>query len=225
VELGLDVPGHHQGGAPQKSEARPAGLDLSDQQCGSLLAYVASLPKPAEIVPSSAAERQTVVAGRAVFDRVGCASCHTQKLGDVEGIYADLLLHDMGPETGDTGAYGAFVPDPSEPDVIDSDSPAGVPPPNVAVRSAPPFPAPADVKRPTGPATRQEWRTPPLWGFRDSGPYLHDGRAATVEEAVAFHGGEAAKSAREFFGLAPLERQQINAFVKTLAAPVELAAK
>ena len=221
VELGLDVPGHHQGGLPQNQEATPTGPDLSDQECGSLLAYVASLPKPAEILPSSAMERQTVAAGRANFDRVGCASCHTPRLGSVEGIYGDLLLHDMGPETGDTGAYGAFVPDASEPDVIDSDSPSVAPGPVAATRSAPTSGTPADAKRPTGPATRQEWRTPPLWGFRDSGPYLHDGRAATLEEAVAFHGGEAAKSAREFFGLAPRERQQVNAFLKTLAAPVD----
>ena len=30
----------------------------------------------------------------------------------------------------------------------------------------------------------QEWRTPPLWGFRDSAPYLHDGRARNLVEAV-----------------------------------------
>jgi hypothetical protein len=37
----------------------------------------------------------------------------------------------------------------------------------------------------------QEWRTPPLWGLSDSAPYLHDGRAETVLEAIAQHGGEA----------------------------------
>ena len=97
--------------------------------------------------------------------------------------------------------------------------PAPVASPNVKT------PAPGAAKRPTGPATRQEWRTPPLWGFRDSGPYLHDGRAATLEEAVALHGGEAARSARDFFALRPLERQQIAAFLKTLVAPGEQAGR
>jgi CxxC motif-containing protein (DUF1111 family) len=221
VELGLDVPGHHQGGLPQQPDAKPAGLDLSDGECGALLAYVASIPKPAELVPASAAERETIAAGRAHFDRVGCAACHTQKLGDVDGIYSDLLLHDMGPDTGDTGAYGAFVPDPNEPDVIDSDEPppAAAVPPVVAMQGTTTTITSPAGKRPTGPATRQEWRTPPLWGFRDSGPYLHDGRSATLEEAVAFHGGEADRSARNFFGLTPKERQQVNAFLKTLVAP------
>src|SRR6185312_8422808 len=58
----------------------------------------------------------------------------------------------------------------------------------------------APPKRPTtGPASRFEWRTPPLWGFRDSGPYLHDGRADTIDQAIALHGGEAANVAQKFF--------------------------
>lgn len=64
-----------------------------------------------------------------------------------------------------------------------------------------------------------EWRTPPLWGFRDSGPYLHDGRAQTLDEAVALHAGQGAGSAREFFSLEPEERASIETFLKSLVAP------
>ena len=46
-----------------------------------------------------------------------------------------------------------------------------------------------------GAAKRGEWRTPPLWGFRDSAPYLHDGRAQDLAQAVALHGGQGAISA------------------------------
>ena len=78
------------------------------------------------------------------------------------------------------------------------------------------------ARRPaSGPATRQEWRTPPLWGFRDSGPYLHDGRAATLDQAVALHGGEGTSSARRYFMLSPEERLQLQAFLKSLVAPVD----
>jgi CxxC motif-containing protein (DUF1111 family) len=233
VELGLDVPGHRQGGLPQKPEENPKGLDLTDAQCNSLLAFVGSLPQPSEIAPSSVTERKTVAAGRALFERVGCESCHTQKLGQVNGIYSDLLLHDMGQDLGDTGSYGVFVPDSSEPDVTDSDVPVdvagsvGLPGGTASVATTTEVVAgpgqTVERVKPTGPATRQEWRTPPLWGFRDSGPYMHDARAATLEEAVAQHGGEAAISAREFFGLSPKERQQVEAFMKTLAAPVDHA--
>ena len=81
------------------------------------------------------------------------------------------------------------------------------------------------VSRPnttTDGVTSQEWRTPPLWGFRNSGPFLHDGRAKNLEEAVAFHDGEAANSARRFFKLLPEQRLRVQAFLRSLtpaAAP------
>ena len=40
-------------------------------------------------------------------------------------------------------------------------------------------------------------------GVRDSGPYLHDGRAPTLEHAVALHGGQAERSSKAYFGLKP----------------------
>jgi CxxC motif-containing protein (DUF1111 family) len=64
----------------------------------------------------------------------------------------------------------------------------------------------------------QEWRTPPLWGFRDSGPYLHDGRAKNLEEAVAFHEGQAMNSARRFFKLLPEQRLRVQAFLRSLTS-------
>jgi hypothetical protein len=64
-----------------------------------------------------------------------------------------------------------------------------------------------------------EWRTPPLWGYRDSGPYLHDGRAQNLEEAVALHEGQGATSAHGFFALSSRERFQVEAFLKSLVAP------
>ena len=35
------------------------------------------------------------------------------------------------------------------------------------------------------------YRTPPLWGIRDTAPYMHDGRAEDLAAAVAHHDGEA----------------------------------
>ncbi|HEY2156750.1 MAG TPA: di-heme oxidoredictase family protein [Isosphaeraceae bacterium] len=64
-----------------------------------------------------------------------------------------------------------------------------------------------------------EWRTPSLWGLRDTGPYLHDGRARTVEEAVALHGGEAEEVVKHYFALTASQRLEIDSFLATLAAP------
>jgi CxxC motif-containing protein (DUF1111 family) len=53
----------------------------------------------------------------------------------------------------------------------------------------------------------------------DSAPYLHDGRAATFEEAIALHGGEASDVAARFRDLPSEQRQAIVTFLKTLRAP------
>ncbi len=65
----------------------------------------------------------------------------------------------------------------------------------------------------------QEWRTAPLWGLRDSAPYMHDGRAETVLEAIAMHDGEAQKTRNHFFALPFEDQQAILVFLDTFAAP------
>ena len=65
----------------------------------------------------------------------------------------------------------------------------------------------------------QEWRTPPLWGVRDSGPYMHDGRATTLLEAVIMHGGESTGTRDRFLNLSHRDRSAIIRFMETLAAP------
>lgn len=65
----------------------------------------------------------------------------------------------------------------------------------------------------------QEWRTAPLWGLRDSAPYMHDGRAATVLEAIASHDGESAGTRDRFLNLSVADRHAMLAFLETLVAP------
>lgn len=66
---------------------------------------------------------------------------------------------------------------------------------------------------------QQAWRTPPLWGAADSAPYLHDGRAATLDEAIRLHGGEATASRRQFEALRAPERRKVLLFLQSLRAP------
>jgi CxxC motif-containing protein (DUF1111 family) len=58
-----------------------------------------------------------------------------------------------------------------------------------------------------GVATGSEFRTQPLWGIAAVGPYLHDGRADTLQDAILAHGGEAS-DARNAFAAFSLEDQQ-----------------
>ena len=67
---------------------------------------------------------------------------------------------------------------------------------NARPRPRAPAPSPGD----DGPSPG-EWRTPPLWGVADSAPYMHDGRAANLEQAIVMHGGHVVESqgVRELF--------------------------
>ncbi len=205
VEVGLNVPDHPQAGHPQKADYMPAGLDLNQAQCDALIDYISELPAPVQRPFGDEVDKGYISGGHALFAKVGCADCHVENVGEVAGIFGDLLLHDMGGELGDTGSYDVFIPNSTpEGEVIQLTRQSG--------------PASRIPKKVTG-ATRQEWRTPPLWGVRDSAPYLHDGRAETLAQAVAMHGGESAGSTQKFFALSDAERFQVISFLKSLVAP------
>jgi CxxC motif-containing protein (DUF1111 family) len=209
VELGLEVPDHAQAIDPLAPEAKAKGLDLTARECAALTAYVANLPAPVERRAAGEQEKTRIERGRALFASTGCATCHRPALGDVAGIYSDLLLHNMGLTLGDSGAYGVNVPDSSE------EPQPGAGAASLVVSAS----QPAGRRTGVVGATRQEWRTPPLWGLRDSAPYLHDGRAATIEQAIALHGGEGQKTAQRFFALSQDERFHVITFLKSLVAP------
>jgi CxxC motif-containing protein (DUF1111 family) len=65
-------------------------------------------------------------------------------------------------------------------------------------------------------AQPREMRTAPLWGLRASGPYLHDGRAGTIDDAIRGHEGEAAGSRDRYLRLTATQRQQLLDFLGTL---------
>lgn len=65
-------------------------------------------------------------------------------------------------------------------------------------------------------ANGNEFRTQPLWGVGLHPPYLHDGRADTLQEAIEWHGGEAEHSRDEWLALSVLEQQQILEFLGDL---------
>ncbi|MFC7051562.1 di-heme oxidoredictase family protein [Hansschlegelia quercus] len=69
-------------------------------------------------------------------------------------------------------------------------------------------------------AASAEWRTAPLWGvaraLAQGSGLLHDGRAATVAEAIRWHGGEAEGAKRRFERLSSKDRDALTAYVEGL---------
>jgi CxxC motif-containing protein (DUF1111 family) len=128
-------------------------------------------------------------AGARLFEAAGCSSCHTPEQQTGTSDIDALANETIHPYT----------------DLLLHDMGAGL----------------ADG-RPDFEATGSEWRTAPLWGLgltetvNDHTRLLHDGRARTIEEAVLWHGGEAAAAQQYFLDLTAAERKQLLAFLESL---------
>ncbi len=62
-----------------------------------------------------------------------------------------------------------------------------------------------------------EFRTAPLWGLRDTGPYLHDGSAATVRDAIVEgHFGEATDARERYNALPFVDKLLLEDFLLSL---------
>jgi CxxC motif-containing protein (DUF1111 family) len=164
----------------------PDGHEISAELLDVLLAFVRSIGVPERRMP----DHPMVRSGRDAFYAVGCQSCHTPRF---ETRFDDQQPH-----------LSAQVIWPYT-DLLLHDMGDAL----------------ADG-RPDSEASGAEWRTPPLWGVglaRSIGSdvaFLHDGRARTIEEAVLWHGGEAAASRDSFARLSANERAQLLAFVRSL---------
>jgi CxxC motif-containing protein (DUF1111 family) len=204
-ELGFEVDGVPQPANPRSPHALSRGTDLNELQLMQLHEFVRELPRPQPLIPVREADRNLVAMGKHRFEQIGCGDCHTETVGAAKEIFSDLLLHDMGQGLIDPDPGAASTPfDQKEWEegrcLCDHDP---------LLQFLPKAPTPV----------HQEWRTPPLWGVRDSAPYLHDGRAATLMEAIEWHGGEAESSVTKFRALPAQDRTHVIVFLRSLAAP------
>jgi CxxC motif-containing protein (DUF1111 family) len=131
----------------------------------------------------------TATRGAELFEKIGCAACHTptQHSGPdpVAGLsdqtfhpYTDLLLHDMGPGLADGRPDGSAT--------------------GSEWRTAPLW----------GLGRRVE-----VTGRQS---FLHDGRARTPTEAILWHAGEAAQARKRFEHLSASDRAALAAFLNSL---------
>lgn len=206
----------------ERRKSRPvrAPVDLSDPQVDALVAFSASLPAPRPVPPENLSTAAKAEAGRQLFGEIGCAVCHVEHVGPARHIYSDLLLHDMGTVLADrvkapsaSSEVARFSAEMSGLATISYYGDVGIRPKTLSRTFVDP-PSLNDIE-----TTAREWKTPPLWGVADSAPYLHDGRAETLDEAIRLHGGQGAESANEYAALTDQSRSELMAFLGTLQAP------
>jgi len=168
--------------------------------------YMAMLEVPLMTPPFDPGLRQRWARGSAVFETIGCANCHRPQLT------LNALIFREYPDT--TGAP------PLEFNILAiGDKPRGTY--NVKLFS--------DLKRhdmgpdladrydePGSSIPRSVFLTRPLWGLAESAPYMHDGRATTIPEAILAHGGEAQEARDAFAALEEDAQKDLHVFLLSL---------
>ncbi|MBI4605053.1 MAG: c-type cytochrome [Planctomycetes bacterium] len=175
-EVGITIRGDLSPFATASDTDGAADPEMSEPEFLDLVFFMAHLAPPQRRAPRDPAEAQRVSEGEALFDAIGCDSCHAPSLQGADGpvrAYSDFLLHD--------------VADPARRQVDES----GVDP--------------------------REFRTAPLWGIRDTAPYLHDGSAESIADAVfQGHFGEAQATRQAFEALSTEEKAKVVEFLMSL---------
>ena len=160
--------------------------ELTDTFLDRIVFYLRTLAVPAR----RGAQRDGVVRGENVFKEMNCGSCHVPNLRTRTDATPAIL------------AGQVFTP---YTDLLLHDMGEGL----------------ADG-RPDFLADGREWRTPPLWSIgmfdvvNDHTNYLHDGRARNLEEAILWHGGEAAAAQRAFVEADAQSRGALIEFLESL---------
>ena len=124
--------------------------------------------------------------GAHLFRHVGCADCHREALPVATSDTTRTVIH---PYT----------------DLLVHDMGAGL--------------ADRDIE---GEPVRSQWRTAPLWGMHAAVVtdqplrLLHDGRARSVEEAIAWHDGEGGGARAAFMHLSAQQRRELVLWIDAL---------
>lgn len=168
-------------------------VELQDEDLMRLVTYMRLVSVPGQRNHSD----PQVLQGEQVFKTVGCANCHvTDVVTGANHPFAELRNQDIKPYS----------------DLLLHDMGA-----DLADNSAIPLSDEASA-----PPAASEWRTPPLWGtgllatINGHTGLLHDGRAASVLEAMLWHGGEAQATRDRVTMLSASDREALLAFAGSL---------
>lgn len=175
--------------------------------------FSTNLERPVQDRPSRQAQ-----AGIAVFADIGCAGCHVPEISSRSRILNYTFPEDHGHPDANT-FYSVDL----------SRSPAAF----VRRGRGLGIPLFSDLKRHDmgdglaesfGGELDRLFITARLWGVADTAPYLHDGRALTLTDAILAHGGEAQKARDNFAALDDSQRIELLEFLRTLRTPRNPAA-
>lgn len=182
--------------------------EITEGMVTSVTTYLSLLEIPVMIPPRDPVLLGRHASGMDAFERIGCASCHVPslplfdtKLVISPAVTADLIADGEAPQPRkDVYTDGVGIPIFLYSDLKRHDM----------------GPALAEARPTVQGIPGSVFLTRPLWGLADTGPWLHDGRAATLDEAILLHGGEAQKSRDAFAALSKSEKADLRIFLLSL---------
>ncbi len=199
------------------------GLEIDSGMLTTVVGYLAQLEVPIIRPPHDPGLLDAFAAGRSYFDAVGCSGCHVPTLE-----LDDTKLDARAPQP-DGADRPAFIIDVAK----DGDGPKIEPKYAGNDNTAYLVHLFSDLKRhdmgaalasPSAQGTipAQVFLTRPLWGLAETAPYLHDGRAPTVHDAIVHHGGEASAARDAYLALDEHARASVRVFLLSLSRQPKL---
>jgi mono/diheme cytochrome c family protein len=203
-------------------------IEVDDGMVSTMVGYLAQLEVPIVIPPADPLLLDSFARGRAVFDRVECSTCHTPALTlrSVELVtHAEQSENVDSPPTIIDVARDGREPKIEPVDLLGSAFTvrlfSDLRRHDMGAALASPIAHPSDG----GPIAPQLWLTRSLWGLADTAPYLHDGRALTVEDAILAHGGEGQHSRDLFAAASDRDRADVLVFLLSLRRSPRIIAR
>ncbi|MBI5497893.1 MAG: hypothetical protein HY904_23015 [Deltaproteobacteria bacterium] len=192
-------------------------LELDDGMLTTMVFYLAQLEVPVIRIPQDTGLAIAHARGRNVLSEVGCTGCHVPSLELRNPVLE--VRPEADPWRGLSPPLFVDVARDGERPKVEPTSASLTPTYNVTLFS--------DLRRhdmgealaspgPQGNIPATVFLTRPLWGLADTAPFLHDGRATTVDEAIRLHGGEAAASRDAYNALPDEERRALRVFLLSL---------
>lgn len=169
--------------------------------------YMALVEVPIMIPPYDSALRERWGRGAGIFDQIGCADCHRPKLLLASGIFQEFPDTTGGPAVKFNILAQGDKPRGSFDVQLFSD-----------LKRHDMGPTLADAHdEPGSSIPRSVFITRPLWGLAETAPYMHDGRAFTIPDAIVAHGGEAEKAREAFVALDDDAKKDLHVFLLSLS--------
>lgn len=195
-------------------------LEIDSGMLTTVVAYLAQLEVPTMRPPREPRLLDLFAAGRSNFEAVGCAACHVPTLK-----LEDPKLDAREPPKPGTAPFFINV-------AKDGDGPK-IEPESAGTTTLYLVHLFSDLKRhdmgdalaspaAQGKIPARVFLTRPLWGLAETAPYLHDGRAPAIHDAIVLHGGEAQAARDAYLALDEQGRASVRVFLTSLSREPKL---